>query len=852
MQENYQKRRAINSILIIFLGMMLLISERETSAQTYGLGFYSYEQSKDTRTGLNLNPLKFFTFKDEFELSFSFNLRSNETMYFGYIFRIISDNLNIDLIYNFDNADTTYFTLVQGQKLLIKLNADFNKLCSTWTDFRFKFDLINGNISIILPDTTISVNGLALKKGDKARLYFGLCNYSAFKTTDVPAMNIRDIKLTEKDKIVHHWPLNELEGKVASDIAGNMSGEVVQPLWLNSEHYNWKEIYSLESEGNLQVTFDKNKEDVIIIGPKEIVRYYVRNNEVKRFIPKNINTNLLSHRQAVYDNQSDLLYSLDIDKQSVSEFDFKSLIWSRDIGHGLTESDFDHFNKYFSASENSIYYFSGYGHHKYKNLVQKYNLNSGKTELLKPTGDFFSPRYLGALGDLNDTIYILGGFGSTTGEQILNPHSFYDLMAFSLKESSFHKKFEIPSPPEDFAFSNSMIINPVDRSYYVLAFPIFKYDGYLQLIKGSLDNPAYTFMGSQIPYKFLDIVSYSDLFYCKQNKMFLAITLNNEKGNSRVKIYSLGFPPDYQDNKGVFNNSGSRLIKYISGFLIFVIILSMILIYRARTRNKQRYEKKIHEKSVKPNTHNTLLKEEVCTIHFFGDFQVINSSGTDITRKFTPLLKELYLLIWLNSIKNDIGISNEKIVEILWHGFSESSAQNNKAVNIAKLRAILAEDFCCEMSYKETGYWKIDYKNKYIINDYYEFIKITDTKTELLKPEILKLIDFSHKGALLSNLKYKWLDEFKVAASNEMISRLVKYEKMLVIKDQPDHVIQVADAILNFDSVNEVAMENKCKALIALGRHTVAKNVYDQFSRKYRSLYNADYTKSFTTIANLK
>lgn len=84
-----------------------------------------------------------------------------------------------------------------------------------------------------------------------------------------------------------------------------------------------------------------------------------------------------------------------------------------------------------------------------------------------------------------------------------------------------------------------------------------------------------------------------------------------------------------------------------------------------------------------------------------------------------------------------------------------------------------------------------------------------------------------------------------------MIDRLVRYERILVIKDDPEHVIQLADDIFNFDSVNEEAMENKCKASIVLGRHTVAKKVYDQFSSEYRSLYNTDYSKSFTTIANL-
>lgn len=839
-------------IFVIFLGILLFISNGKAFSQIYGLGFYSYEESKDLRTGLNLTPYKLIPIKDEIELSFSFILRPNESQYFGYVFRLISDNKNVDLIFNYDGIDNTYFTLVQEQNLLIKLKTDFRDLCSDWKNFRFLFDIKNNKVTAIMPDTTITVNGLNLRRGDKSRLFFGLCDYESYRTTDVPAMNIRDIRLIEGNKTIHYWPLDELAGNIAKDKVGNSKASIIQPLWLKSEHFNWKELYTLESEGNLQIAFDKTNEDVIIIGTNNILRYSVRDKSETKFIPKNLNSNLLPHLQAIYDNQADLLYSLDIDKPSVSVFDFKSLTWSKDLEANLEESDFGHYNKYFSAADSSVYYFGGYGHHKYKNLVQRYDLRNEKMEHLKPTGDFFSPRYLGALGDLNDTIYILGGFGSTTGEQILNPHSFNDLMAFSLRDRSFHKKFEIPSPPEDFAFSNSMIINPDDRSFYVLAFPIFKYDGYLQLIKGSIDSPGYTFMGSQIPYQFLDIVSYSDLYFCKQNKMFLAVTLNTEDGNSRLKIYSLGFPPDDQNNMEGFKMSGSRLIIYISGFIILVIILIVILIYRSGKINNQPPVIIIAEKSVRSNTHNLFLKGETCFIHFFGDFQVINSSGTDITRKFTPLLKELFLLIWLNSIKNDVGISNEKIVEILWNGFSESSAQNNKAVNIAKLRAILAEDFSCDLSYKATGYWKIDYKSKHIINDYYEFIKITNLKTDLLKPEILKLVDYSHKGSFLSNLKYKWLDEFKVAASNEMISRLVRYERMLVIKDQPDHVIQVADSILNFDSVNEEAMENKCKALIALGRHTVAKEVYDQFSREYRSLYNADYSKSFTYIANLR
>jgi len=90
----------------------------------------------------------------------------------------------------------------------------------------------------------------------------------------------------------------------------------------------------------------------------------------------------------------------------------------------------------------------------------------------------------------------------------------------------------------------------------------------------------------------------------------------------------------------------------------------------------------------------------------------------------------------------------------LWHGFPENSAQNNKAVNIAKLRAIFSEDFWCELTYKNTGYWKIDLKKKNIINDYYEFTKIINIKGDLSRTEILKLVKYSSRGQFLGNYKY--------------------------------------------------------------------------------------------------
>ncbi|MCU0361955.1 MAG: hypothetical protein MUE32_01240 [Bacteroidales bacterium] len=837
-------------ILLIACGSLLCAAGGKALAQVSGLGFYSYGNSKDQRTGLDLTAGSYFQVKEKTELSFRFTLRANEKHYFGYVFRLLAENGSIDLIYNHNGIYNTSLAVVQGQKVLITVKTNFADLCADWKELRFIFDTDGKKLTFILPDSSYTAGGLSITKGEKARLSFGVCNYENYRTTDVPPMNIKDIRISENNRLIHNWPLNELEGNTAADIKGSMDASVAEPMWLKSEHHNWKEVLDLETEGNVKLAFDPENEDLIIAGPAEILRFSVGNNSLTHITPKNQNLNFLPQRQAVYDPVSDLLYCLEIDRPSVTVFDFKSETWSGILDMSLKDADFLHHNKYLSAADSSVYLFGGYGHHKYKNLVQRYNLNDNSLETLQTSGDFFSPRYLAASGYLNDTIFILGGFGSTSGEQILNPHSYNDLVAYSLKNRSFAKILEIPSPEEDFAYANSMVINPADRSYYVLGFPILKYNGYLQLIKGSLDKPGITSLGSQIPYQFLDIVSYSDLFFCRQNGKLLAVTLLNEEGKSRIRIYTLAFPPDSLKEGFAAAASDRRLLKYAIIVLVCFLILAGIHLF-VRRKNKQSETISTNTVESSKAVHQSPApRGEICHVNFFGDFQIVNSAGTDITRKFTPLLKELFLLIWFNSIRNDMGISNEKITDILWHGFSESSANNNKAVNIAKLRAILTKELWCDLSYKETGYWKIDYKCRNVINDYYEFIRITSSKQELSKPDVLRLIEFAIKGPLLKDLKYKWLDEFRVAVSNEMIARLVRYVRTLVIKDNPEHVIRVADAILNYDGVNEEAMENKCKSLISLGRHSVAKEVYDHYAGEYKALYGEAYSKSFSTIAN--
>jgi two-component SAPR family response regulator len=298
----------------------------------------------------------------------------------------------------------------------------------------------------------------------------------------------------------------------------------------------------------------------------------------------------------------------------------------------------------------------------------------------------------------------------------------------------------------------------------------------------------------------------------------------------------------------------SQIVYYVL-FFVLVLLGVFTIVYRKRKRGKT--AKPIEEMSVQTtnlplyNLPVAITDSTKYHIVFFGGFQVYNKNYDDITSWFSPLLKELFLLIFLYSFKNGKGISSEKLTEILWYDKSEKSARNNRAVNIAKLKGFLEEIGSCELS-KKTGYWKIGFEDSQIHSDYFEFLSITSSKKNLTKQKIIQLIEISQKGGFLINSHYEWLDEFKSLVSDRIMDTLVEYGQTADIKAEADFIVHLADCIFNFDLVNEEAMILKCKAQYFMGKHSHAKATYDKFFKEYVAMYNQEYNKAFTEIINFK
>ena len=236
----------------------------------------------------------------------------------------------------------------------------------------------------------------------------------------------------------------------------------------------------------------------------------------------------------------------------------------------------------------------------------------------------------------------------------------------------------------------------------------------------------------------------------------------------------------------------------------------------------------------------------VSAIYLFGSFQAFDKEGHDCTRLFTPLLRELFLIIATYTIRNGRGISSEGLNELLWHDKAEKDAKNNRSVNLAKLKPILEKIGHCVIN-KESGYWQLQVMDDTYV-DYKKFAALLQSASVPDIPHIHALIDIIKRGPFLLQTEYNWLDAFKSEVSNGVIDRCLSYLRHHEMTENPEFTIEITNCIFYFDQLNEDALTFKCKSLILLKRHNLASNTYLKFVKDYKDIYSADFDKTFQEI----
>jgi len=847
---NLQKS-SLFSFNICTLFLVYIMLPLSVLSQEYGLSFKGQDFLLDERTSLDITSNKQLIVKDEFELTFDLKVELIERKgNFGYIFRAVNeDNKNIDLLLS--NTATKKLIIVVGEtETIIPIN-DSTFSDTRWSTINVKFSLSKNELVFSIAGSKPIKKLAVFKNKESYKIFFGANNYKEFSTSDVPSgISIRDIKLRQENKLIAHYPLNQCGGNEAINIINNNNAAVKNGDWLLCYHKSWGENLISKVDGVQLMTFDKDLGEFYLLNKTALTKYNPKEKSFKTYPFSNDTLEISLDHRILFDHKLKKLYCYLADKDQISEFDFETKRWDN---YSLFKKQalkqiYQHHNGLFSPKDNAIYILGGYGQFTYQNQVKKIDLNSKTWENIPHDNKVFKPRYLSGATIYKDSIYILGGYGSESGKQLVNPKSYFDFLRYDIENKTFKKQYEVTKISEEMIFGSSIVIDSTNKNYYGLISDKSRSNGYLKLAQGNLSSSEFNIVADSLPYKFTDTQSFVDLIFDKNAKKLYAYTsFLNSNNITDFGIYSISYPLISEIE---VSQVDSRLTANLWGFIIIGVFITgiiglLLMNYFKKKQIKPSKETIISQEHKKDDPLITLDYPIV----FFGGFQMFDKKGNDITGKFTPLLKELFLVLWLYTHRNNKGISSQKLKDLLWYDKSDKSAQNNRAVNITKLKTILKQlgDFSIS---KKTGYWIIENNSKSLVNDYSQLNKNL-LKSKPTKEDIIHTISITKKGAFLNNLDYTWLDSFKQNITDLIVNNFMNYALKLDIEEDLDFAIDLADCIFNFDTTNEIAVFLKCKVYYIKGNHSLANDTFNKFLKEYNVLYGQEFEHNFNEFISL-
>ena len=558
-----------------------------------------------------------------------------------------------------------------------------------------------------------------------------------------------------------------------------------------------------------------------------------------------------------------------INVPKIARYNFKNNSWDNSEKVSQ-EPAFWHHNKFISSVDKRLMVFGGYGYYTYKNQLFGYDEWSKSWDSIDFSGSI-KPRYLSALGYSTnpDEVLIFGGYGNESGKQELSPESLYDLHSLDLKNYVFTKLWELTSVDVSFAVSSSLIADSASDCFYALCYPVHKYATKLYLAGFPLAKPGMTIISDSIPYSFQDTESFCDLFYNSPTKELIAITSSKlENDLEEVSVYSLSFPP-VKPGGYILKNPTTSIKKSTQVFFYLVLIILLfvigIILYRrpetfivfgkkrinpvnlpGTLLEKGDSERNNVSESVNAANLEYKLKARKSSIHLLGGFQVFDQNSNEITGLFTPTLRQLFVMVLLSSGEEGIGVPSELLKDNIWLNKSKESARNIRGVYIRKLRMILDKIGSIRLL-NTNGTWtiSIDPEVDYDYGRVTELLKKQKEESGSVNDFFSELIMLGSKGPLLPSMETDWLDKYKADYSSRIVDVLLDFSTSLDLNKDMKSVIQITDSVFKHDPLNEDALKLKCKVLNINGKHSLAKNVYESFSRDYFHLYGFTFSDKF-------
>lgn len=285
------------------------------------------------------------------------------------------------------------------------------------------------------------------------------------------------------------------------------------------------------------------------------------------------------------------------------------------------------------------------------------------------------------------------------------------------------------------------------------------------------------------------------------------------------------------DNNTSKQNSKIGIILMVS----FILLVAVILFAIIQFRKKRPFEKQ----EIQPGTkENKML--------LFGDFKAINREGEDVTKLFTPKIKELFLFTLIYTLKNGMGANVSDINENLWNGLPSNKVANNRSVTLNKLRKILQRFDGVEIVSNTKSLQVITDESFFC--DYIDAFKLCQTPRGMSKQQLSLFFNLVKRGRFLKGTTWEWLDEVRGFTGNQVIDNLLKLASIYKKENSLSEIEKIAKRILDYDDLSEEAIYLQVWALQKANNSHLAKFNFESFCKKYEDNFGEAYALSFSAF----
>ncbi|MEO9806360.1 MAG: hypothetical protein ABJF04_24075 [Reichenbachiella sp.] len=803
----------------------------------YGLLFKSYAYPQNERTSLDLSLNHSFNVHKKQKLEFELSMWQADK--FGYIFRSLSqDNNKLDLIYLPHEAEGPTLKLVFNESQeLISLSVPAEKMArNQWHSIQLNFE---EGIQLKLNDTTI----FHRQPYRFQSLTFGLNKNTSNQTFEIPPFALKNIIYTADEKVLHQWLLNEKAEQTAHDEIGNWHIQISNPSWIRSKYFNWEEKATLNGDMMPGLVYNADNQSINIISNDRIERYFIPHS-FQDVISYNASLtvtdpakkgiyNYLTHELLLYDLQPTGMHIYQDTESSWIPLNDKKEVKQQIWKHSA----------FINPLDSSLYVFGGYGFFTMKNDLWKFDRTDQNWKQVPLSGDKIWPRYHVSVGKglKPGQFYIFGGIGNESGKQELGQQNFYDLFQIDLTDSTVSKIWELDPPDNHFLPTNNLVVNPSDSSFYGLCYRNFDTDGSLALIRFSLHKPTYEVVSDSIPYS-ATRMDYSDVLLSLNKptkELFAAVKMSDDRKQSETKIYSLLFPP-YHLDEGEPKNATSFFAKHSKQlswtlFVLFALLSFFVIKKVLQVKSNQPIKYQPTKGSSTPATNTQ--------IYLLGGFTIIHR-GKDLSKLFSPKLRELMILLLLTNTGELRGIGTKTLTHVLWPLMDPAKAKNSRGVTIQRLRQVLEKIGGMELRFSNDK-WSLNFREE-VYCDVLDYYTLKYRYGEQFPMAALQqMIALLKRGTILPNMQMEWLDTKKAEFINDVLDTLLGQTEYLDAKQDAELLLEISQVVLLFDDLNDQGLALKLSALTNLGKHGLAKTEFDRFQEKYKKVFDEAYPKSF-------